>query len=73
MLEPGHEAGVDDLDTFNFILDFESATAKIENPSNALKNLSVPIRPMIGCFGVAPDRGQTISTATSGPYGGNMD
>ena len=73
VLEPGHEAGVDDLDTFNFILDFESATAKIENPSNALKNLSVPIRPMIGCFGVAPDRGQSISTATSGPYGGNMD
>ena len=28
---------------------------------------------MIGCFGVAPDRGQAISTATSGPHGGNMD
>jgi acetamidase/formamidase len=28
---------------------------------------------MLGCFGVAPDRGQAISTATSGPYGGNMD
>ncbi len=28
---------------------------------------------MIGCFGVAPALGQAISTATSGPYGGNMD
>ena len=28
---------------------------------------------MIGCFGVAPDLGQAISTATSGRYGGNMD
>ena len=28
---------------------------------------------MPGCFGVAPDRGEAISTATSGPYGGNMD
>ena len=28
---------------------------------------------MLGCFGVAPDRGQAISTATSGPHGGNMD
>jgi acetamidase/formamidase len=28
---------------------------------------------MLGCFGVAPRLGQAISTATSGPYGGNMD
>ena len=28
---------------------------------------------MLGCFGVAPERGQAISTATSGPNGGNMD
>jgi amidase len=28
---------------------------------------------MLGCIGVAPERGQAISTATSGPYGGNMD
>ena len=31
------------------------------------------MRPMIGCFGVAPALNQAISTATSGPYGGNMD
>ena len=28
---------------------------------------------MLGCIGVAPAGGQAISTATSGPYGGNMD
>jgi acetamidase/formamidase len=28
---------------------------------------------MLGCFGVAPPRGQAISAATSGEYGGNMD
>jgi amidase len=28
---------------------------------------------MIGCFGVAPADGEAISTATSGPHGGNMD
>ena len=28
---------------------------------------------MIGCFGVAPARGQAISTATSAENGGNMD
>lgn len=73
VLEPGHDCGVENQDTFNFDLDFETNTAKIENPSEGLKNLSVPIRPMVGCFGVAPDRGQAISTATSGPHGGNMD
>jgi acetamidase/formamidase len=28
---------------------------------------------MLGCFGVAPSGEQAITTATSGPYGGNMD
>ena len=28
---------------------------------------------MLGCFGVAPGRGQAISCATSGRHGGNMD
>ena len=41
---------------------------------DALKGkLEVPLDPMLGCFGVAPDRGQAISCATSGPHGGNMD
>ena len=73
VLEPGHENKVTDLDIFNFLLDFDTNTARIENPSEGLKDLLVPISPMIGCFGVAPDRGQSISTATSGPHGGNMD
>lgn len=33
----------------------------------------LPLAPMLGCFGVAPDDGEAISTATSGPQGGNMD
>lgn len=32
-----------------------------------------PINMMLGCFGVAPARGQAISTATSAEHGGNMD
>lgn len=73
VLEPGHQTNTGAIDYFYFVLDFESNTARIEHPSPALEGLVVPIRPMIGCFGVAPDRGQAISTATSGPYGGNMD
>ena len=42
-------------------------------PETKLGNLTLPLAPMLGCFGVAPPRGQAISTATSGEYGGNMD
>lgn len=33
----------------------------------------IPLAPMLGCIGTAPADGQAISTATSGPHGGNMD
>src|SRR5438876_10656743 len=35
--------------------------------------LELPLRPMLGGVGVAPARKEAISTATPGPYGGNMD
>ncbi len=39
----------------------------------SLGDLTLPLRPMLGCFGVAPAQGQAISTATSAEHGGNMD
>ena len=38
-----------------------------------MPELVLPLDPLLGCFGVAPARQQALSTATSGPYGGNMD
>ena len=38
-----------------------------------LEHWRLPLAPMIGCFGVAPERRQAISTATSERHGGNMD
>src|SRR5581483_11910078 len=35
--------------------------------------LELPLRPMLGCVGVAPARKEAISSATPGPWGGNMD
>jgi amidase len=35
--------------------------------------LEVPLRPMLGCVGVAPARKEAFSAATPGAYGGNMD
>jgi amidase len=57
-----------------WILDVERGTAKLENPPSGLESLGeLDLEPMLGCFGVAPPRGQAISCATSGEHGGNMD
>ena len=57
-------------------LDAQTATLVEPKDSGGLQlpvGLSLPLRPMLGCFGVAPSRGQRISTATSAENGGNMD
>ena len=56
-----------------WIIDADAGRARLAEPPPALAQWSVAVEPMIGCFGVAPDMGQAISTATSGRYGGNMD
>ena len=57
----------------DWIIDAGTGQARLTDPPAALRDWSVEMKPMIGCFGVAPAMGQAISTATSGPYGGNMD
>lgn len=54
-------------------IDRAALTARLAQPPARLADFVLPLEPMIGCFGVAPSLGQAISTATSGPYGGNMD
>ena len=51
-----------------------AADRAARRPAAGLESLGeLPLDPMLGCFGVAPARGQAISTATSGEHGGNMD
>jgi amidase len=54
-------------------IDAGKGTAALVSPETGLGHFELPIDPMLGCFGVAPDCGQAISTATSGRHGGNMD
>ncbi len=54
-------------------IDDNAGCARPETSTPALALWSVPLKPMLGCFGVAPAGGEFISTATSGPHGGNMD
>jgi len=61
-------------ETDYWTIDLERGTARLEEPPAGLEAFAeLPLEPMLGCFGVAPPRGQAISCATSGPYGGNMD
>jgi amidase len=54
-------------------VDVSAGTATLVAPETRLGRLTLPLAPMLGCFGVAPAGGQAISTATSGTHGGNMD
>lgn len=55
-------------------IDFEDNTATpVGFDDLPIGRLRIPLKPMVGCFGVAPPRGQAISTATSDTHGGNMD
>ena len=56
-----------------WLIDAQKGRARLAAPPPSLAKWSVAVEPMIGCFGVAPDLGQAISTATSGRHGGNMD
>jgi acetamidase/formamidase len=55
-------------------LDRQAGTATLEDAPAALRDYRVPMRPMLGGLGVAPDFGfAPFSAGDSGRFGGNMD
>ena len=55
-------------------LDREAGTARLEDPPEGLKDFVVPVRPMLGGIGVAPDFGfAPFSAGDTGRFGGNID
>jgi len=55
-------------------IDLATGMARPAKPTEHLKGLAVPVRPMLGCIGVAPGfGGAPIRTGDSGGIGGNMD
>jgi acetamidase/formamidase len=73
VVNPGAVARFPKRVVTDWIIDLATHRARLTDPPAALRDWSVAVQPMIGCFGVAPAMDQAISTATSGPYGGNMD
>ena len=54
-------------------IDKAKGIAWIESADLKPSRLELPLRPMLGCVGVAPARKEAISTAVPGAFGGNMD
>ena len=54
-------------------LDRERGVAHPAHPSEHLKEYAVPLKPMLGCIGVAPPQEQSFRSGYLGPWGGNMD
>ena len=54
-------------------LDREHGIARLADAGDKLKNYTVPLRPMLGCVGVAPPQRMAFRTGYLGSYGGNLD
>jgi len=73
VVDPDHAAELPARERLEWRIRLDKNSAAPVRQLSGLPDLSLPLNPMLGCLGVAPPDGQAISTATSGPYGGNMD
>src|SRR5258708_14698276 len=54
-------------------IDKTRGVARLDQTDVQPGGIELPVRPMLGCIGVAPARKEAISTAAPGAFGGNMD
>lgn len=59
--------------TVNWTLDKAKGIATLVEPGILPEGFSLPLRPMLGCVGVAPQSKEAIRANTPGNFGGNMD
>ncbi|AFL88045.1 putative acetamidase/formamidase [Terriglobus roseus DSM 18391] len=71
---PGIARRLTDSGVVRWHLDLEKGLASPEKPGPHMATYSVPLKPMLGCIGVATDpSGPAPRTGDSGNFGGNMD
>jgi acetamidase/formamidase len=63
---------VRDFDS-SWTLDRQGGFARLSKPTDKLKDYRVPMKPMLGCVGVAPPQQQSLRSGDLGTFGGNMD
>lgn len=54
-------------------IDKARGVARLDQSDIQPGGIELPLKPMLGCVGVAPARKEAISTSTPGAWGGNMD
>jgi acetamidase/formamidase len=54
-------------------IDKAKGVARLDQTEIQPGGIELPLKPMLGCIGVAPARKEAISTAAPGAFGGNMD
>ena len=57
----------------DWVLDRERGVGRLARPTAALKDYTVPLRPFLGCVGVAPAGHMVFRSGYPGRFGGNMD
>jgi amidase len=62
-----------DAKRLTWTIDKARAVARLDQTDVQPGGIELPLRPMLGCIGVAPARKEAISTAAPGAFGGNMD
>jgi acetamidase/formamidase len=74
-LSPGYlrDLKMDEHFSGDWDLDREHGVARPAKPSEHMKDYTVPLKPMLGCIGVAPPQEQSFRSGYLGPWGGNMD
>jgi acetamidase/formamidase len=62
-----------DAKRLTWTIDKARGVARLDQADVQPGGIELPLRPMLGCVGVAPARKEAISTAAPGAFGGNMD
>jgi acetamidase/formamidase len=60
----------------SWTIDVAKGVARLTAPGPALRGYTIPLKPMLGCIGLAPgsfNRAETRSSGSPGFWGGNMD
>jgi acetamidase/formamidase len=72
-LTPDRVRALRPRERYEWLIDSEAGAVRLADPPASLADLTLPLEPMVGCFGVAPANGEAVSTATPARHGGNMD
>jgi acetamidase/formamidase len=74
-VDPGAIAARVDRDPkrITWTIDKAHGVARLDQTELQPGGIELPLKPMLGCIGVAPARKEAIGTAVPGAFGGNMD